>query len=691
MKRAVLILSVLGLTAGPWSTFAAQLPGEDAPVPNVKPLGYLPQTSSPASIITGSIPRAQAVAPVNSDLKAGLDALSNRNPMQAISIRDSMRQGTLDRHILTWAIVVSGQKGVPSVEIATAARELSGWPGLAKLRPYSERALYDENPSPSAVLAAFGETAPETTSGAMILSRALVATGKQAQAAKYMRKVWRGETLDKPMEDKILAEFAGLLTVADHKARMEYLMYRNRTAQAKRFGDLGQAQSLFKAWEAVTNKAPNAGALLAGVDGKWSGDPGYLFARIEYLRKQDKYVEAAKLLQQMPRERGELVNAGEWWNEQRIISRGLVDQGQFKLAYSIVSKYAAATPTDIVEAEFHSGWYALRGLKDPATAQAHFRRILDVSSGPISVSRAWYWMGRSAEAGGGGKAAEFYAKAANYSTTFYGQLAGEKLGRKAINVSYPSPSSADRERYQQREAVQAIARLDAAGHGWRANALYLALGEQMQSPGELAILAAQAERTGNHQLSLQIGKSAYARGIDVAALAFPIGVIPGTANISGSGKALAYAIARQESAFNPAAISAADARGLLQILPGTAKAVAKRFNIAYSQDKLTTDAGYNATLGAHYLGEQIDAFGGSYIMTFIAYNAGPRRVPEWIERYGDPRGKSIDAVVDWIERIPFPETRNYVQRVMENYQVYKARLGQPASIERDLIGGRTAS
>jgi soluble lytic murein transglycosylase len=691
MKRAVLILSALGLTAAAWGTFAAQLPGDDAPVPDVRPIGYMPQTSLPESMTTGAIPRSQAIAPVNSDLKTGLDALSAKDPMQAISIRDGMAQGTLDRHILTWAIAVSGQKGVPSVEIATAAQELKGWPGLAKLRIYSERALYDENPSPSAVLAAFGETAPETTSGAMILSRALVATGKQQQAAKYMRKVWRGETLDKATEDKIMAEFAGLLTLADHKARMEYLMYRNRTAQAKRFGDLGQAQSLYKAWEAVASKAPNAGALLAGVDGKWNGDPGYLFARIEYLRKQEKYPEAAKLLQQMPRDRDELVNAGEWWNEQRIVSRGLVDQGQFKLAYGIVSKYAATTPTDIVEAEFHAGWYALRGLQDPTTAQTHFRKILDFSNGPISVSRAYYWMGRSAEAGGAGKAAEFYAKAAGYPTTFYGQLAGEKLGRKTINVSYPSPSPADRQRYQAREAVQAIARLDAAGHGWRANALYLALGEQMQSPGELAILSAQAERSGDHHLSLQIGKSAYARGVDVAALAFPIGVIPGTANISGSGKALAYAIARQESAFNPTAVSVADARGLLQILPGTAMAVAKRHNITYSKDKLTADAGYNATLGAHYLGEQIDAFGGSYIMTFIAYNAGPKRVPEWIGRYGDPRGKSIDAVVDWIERIPFPETRNYVQRVMENYEVYKARLGQPASIQQDLIGGRNAS
>ncbi|EPE99097.1 lytic transglycosylase domain-containing protein [Rhizobium grahamii] len=688
MKRAVLILSALGFTAAAWSSLASSLPNEAVPVPDVKPIGFVPQTSVPESIITGSIPRSQA--PISSDLKSGLDALSDNNPAQAISIRDRMGSGTLDRHILTWAIAVSGQKGIPSSEIAAAAQELQGWPGLAKLRAYSERAIYDENPAPGSVLAAFGQTAPETTSGAMILSRALMSTGKQSQAAKYIRKVWRGETLDKPTEDKILAEFASLLTPADHKARMDYLMYRNRAAQAKRFGDMGQAQSLYKAWAAVMSNAPNAGALLASVDGQWKGDAGYLFAHIEYLRKQDKYAEAAKLLQKAPRNRDELVNAGEWWNEQRIVSRGLVDEGEFKAAYGIVANYTATTPTDIVEAEFHAGWYALRGLQDAAAAQAHFRKILDFSNGPISVSRAWYWMGRSAEAGGPGKASEFYAKAASYPTTFYGQLASDKLGRKTLNVAYPSPTQADRQRYLEREAVQAIARLDASGHGWRAKSLYLALAEQLQSPGELSVLSAQAERSGNHHLSLQVGKIAYSRGVDVAALAFPLGVIPTNANISGSGKALAYAIARQESAFDPAAVSAADARGLLQILPGTAKAVAKRHSIAYSKDRLTADAGYNATLGAHYLGEQIDAFGGSYIMTFIAYNAGPKRVPEWIGRYGDPRGQSIDTIVDWIERIPFPETRNYVQRVMENYEVYKVRLGEPSDIVRDLTDGRSS-
>ena len=683
MKRPLVIMTAVGVAVA-WGTFASQLPGEQAQSRNTTDVAM----SVPDPLSTGAIPRGTAVAPVNSDLKAGLDALSNKNPLQALTIRNGMGQGTLDRHILTWAIATSGQRGVPSGEIAAASRELVGWPGLGGLRANSERALYTENPPADQVLAAFGNTQPETPEGSVILSRALVSRGASAQAAKLIRKIWRDEALDKPFEDKILAEFSPLLTPADHKARMDYLLYRDRTAQAKRFGDLGKAQSLYKAWAAVNDRSANAGALLANIDAQWRKDPAYLFMRIENLRRQDKYDDAANLLTQMPRDRATLVNAGAWWNEQRIVSRGLVDQGNFKTAYRVVDASAAESPQDVGEAEFHAGWYALRGLKDGAAASTHFRKILQVSNGPISQSRGWYWLGRAAEAGGPGKAADFYAKAASYPSTFYGQLAAEKLGRRTLNVTYPTPTSDDRRLFQSREAVQAITRLEAAGHGWRAEALYRALAKQLDSPGEIAMLAARAERSGNHQLSLQVGKIAYGRGVDVAALAFPIGVIPDNANISGSGKALAYAIARQESAFNPAAVSSANARGLLQLLPKTAKAVAGRHGLAYSDAKLTQDAGYNATLGAHYLGEQIDAFGGSYILTFIAYNAGPNKVPEWISRYGDPRGKSIDDVVDWIERIPFPETRNYVQRVMENYQVYKARLGQKTDIEHDLIYGR---
>lgn len=689
MRRSDILATVFGaMVAAGFGVAGDAVCNTGVPIPSPKPALPSAATASPPSLeVTGAIPRTVRMNVANPLLKTGLDALSNKDGARAITIRNQLPEG-LDRHMLTWSIAMSGLADIPSAEIANAQRELKGWPGLSAFRANSERALYRENPAPADVLSAFGTTLPETAEGGIILARAYLASGDKANAAKVLRKFWHGEALDTALEGRILKEFSSILGVSDHKARMDYLLYRGRTTQAKRFSTLGEAQSLYNAWTAVLAKSPKAGALLKAVDPRWHNDPAYLFARIELLRRQDKYEDAAKLLASAPRDPAKLINTGEWWNEQRIVARGLADDGKFKAAYQLAARHTATDAVDVADAEFHAGWYALRGLKDGETAAAHFRKILQVSDRPLSASRAWYWLGRSSELTGDGKSAEYFAKAARFPSTFYGQLAQARIKGERLAIPYPQPTAEERERFATREAVQAIARYEAAGHGWRGDSLYRALAQQLDNPGELALLTAKAENNGNHQLSLQIGKTAYARGINVPALAFPIGVIPAGANIAGSGKALAYAIARQESAFNPAAVSPADARGLLQLMPGTAKNVAVRHGLAYSKEKLTSDAGYNATLGAHYLGEQIDAFGGSYILTFIAYNAGPKRAPEWIARYGDPRGKPIDEVVDWIERIPFPETRNYVQRVMENYQIYKSRLGQKADIVHDLRYGR---
>jgi soluble lytic murein transglycosylase len=649
-----------------------------------------PQTS-PSAEITGSVIRPlnpnDMSAQVSASLKSGLEAISS-NVATARKIRDGMRAGSLDRQILTWAIAMSGEKGVPSFEIAQASQELQGWPGLSALRAQSEKALFNENPPAAQVIAAFGATTPTTTEGAIALARAHLANGDRAQARAVIAGRWHSEAMDVNQENLVLRHFDSVLTVADHKRRMDMLLYRERVAQAERFASKGEAQSLFKARAAVIRSADNAGALINAVHASWHNDPSYLFARIEHLRQQDRYEEAVALLARVPNDPDALVDPDAWWNERRIIARGLLDKGDARAAYQVAAGHSAQSLVDRVDAEFHAGWFALRALNDARTAARHFNTILQVSSRPLSVSRAHYWLGRAAEAGGPGNAANHYALAAQHQTTYYGQLAAAKIGRTGINVSYPTPSDADRARFAANPAVVAIQRLENAGQERRAQSLYRALAEEMTSPGELALLAVMAERKGDHTTALRVGKWAYNRGVDVSALAFPIGAIPASANIASSGKALAYSIARQESEFNKAAVSPADARGLLQLLPGTAKGVAARHGLSYAPARLTQDAGYNATLGAHYLGEQISDFGGSYILTFIGYNAGPRRVPQWIERYGDPRGKSIEDVVDWVERIPFPETRNYVQRVMENYQVYKARLGAPTDIVADLRYGR---
>lgn len=620
-------------------------------------------------------------------LKTGLDALSSGDIDRARAVRDALPATALDRHILMWAIALNGGDKVPSADIAAAAQALPGWPGLATLRRNSERAMARENPGPRIVVQAFAGSEPQTIEGAILLARAQMEVGDAKAARATLSPYWRNEKLEPQQEAAVIKEFGTLISQADHRFRMEKMFYADRVNSALRVADLAGAKALAEAWAAVIKGDKKAAALLEAVPAN-QRLAGYFFAQSRNMRKNEKFADAAAFMLKAPRDKAALVDPDAWWAERRVLSRELVDKGDVKTAYRIVAAHSAESPTNAADAEFHAGWYALRGLNDAKTAAPHFARIAEVAGGPISLSRAYYWLGRAAEAGGPGDAKDYYARAATYGTTFYGQLAAERIGRKALNVVYPTPSAADRQAFSQREAVSAISRLEGAGYARYAEMLYRDLSNQLTSPGELALLAVMAEKQDNHYLALRVGKIAAQRGIDVGALSHPVGVIPSSANISGSGKALAYAIARQESEFNVAAVSNAGARGLLQLMPGTAKDVAKKAGLAYSADKLTSDAGYNATLGAAFLGEQLGRFNGSYVLTFAGYNAGPRRADQWIARYGDPRGKDLDTVIDWIERIPFSETRSYVQRVMENYQVYKMRLTGGYDIAGDLVNGR---
>ena len=450
---------------------------------------------------------------------------------------------------------------------------------------------------------------------------------------------------------------------------------------------LAGAQDLWRAWAAAIRGNKNAAALLAAVP-EAQRSAGLAFAKARYLRKAGKIREAAAALLAAPAEAAAVVDADGWWQERRALSRALLDLGDAATAYALAAGQSGGSPLTIADAEFHAGWYALRALGNAPKAAGHFARIVDVAEGPMSRSRAFYWLGRAAEEGGPGEADGYYAQAAAYGATFYGQLAAAKLGRRALEIAQPKPTGADALAFNRREAVKVIARLEAAGDDTRADHFYRDLAERLTGPGEVALLAARAEARGNHHLALRIGKIAAGRGIDIGLLAHPLGAIPTGADMAEAGEALAYAVARQESEFNAAAVSRAGARGLLQLLPATARDMAKKRGVDFSADRLTADPGYNATLGAAFLAEQLRRFEGSYVLAIAGYNAGPRRALEWTKRYGDPRGADLDTVVDWIERIPFTETRSYVQRVMENYQVYKMRLSGRFDIAGDLVDGR---
>lgn len=651
-------------------------------------IAILPAAAIGAGVdVRGAFITAPSAPADATQLKGGLEALAKGDIATARALRDRLPEGSLDRHLLAWAIATGGGSSVPSADIASAADMLPGWPGALAMRKNSERAFLRENPDPLTVIEAFGATRPLTSEGVILLSRAHVATGNADAARAVLAPFWRTEKLDARREERIIREFGAVIPRAVHRFRMERMLYAERVASARRVADLAGAGELADAWASVIGGDKRAAALLAAVPPE-QRSAGYLFAEAKHLRRREKFTAAAAIMMKAPKERAALVDPDAWWVERRVLSREFADLGDLKTAYRIAADHSAESPVPAADAEFHAGWYALRGLSDAGLAARHFSRLAEVAKGPISLSRAWYWAGRAAEAGGPGDAEAYFRKAAAHGTTFYGQLAAQRIGAGKIDVAPPEPSAADRVNFARREAASAIERLEECGESGLADRLYRELAAEISSPGELALLTAMAERRGDHFLALKVGKIAASLGLDVGALSHPVGAIPAEADFSKAGEALAYAVARQESEFNVGAVSGAGARGLLQLMPGTAREVAKKAGMAYSPARLTSDAAYNATLGAAYLDEQLGRFKGSYLLTFIGYNAGPRRALEWIRRYGDPRGKDIDTVVDWIEHIPFTETRSYVQRVMENYQVYKMRLSGRFDIVGDLIDGR---
>ncbi len=662
----------------------AQAPAaDDHPTPTGKP-ETAQKTAAPAE------PVSVAPVVVSGSFKDAIEALRKDRVETAIGIRNGIKDPVAGR-LLDWLIIRKNDPAVSSARIKAFIAEAPHWPIDAVVYRRLDAALERERPSPGAVIAAFNGRKPASTRGAIALARAYLASGDKAKAASVIRAAYAEPKASADDVVQILKEFGSLLRKADHKLRMDRLLYDEKTSLAlavtKRLG--GSYRKLAEARIAVIKRSKKAGAALKAVPSALRADPGYTFSRIQYLRRSKKPEEAAKLLLSATRKPDRLVDADEWWIERRLISRAMLDRNDAKTAYKIAAGHSAQSAKYVAEAEFHAGWYALRYLNEPRRAEPHFKRIVEVSKGAKSLSRGHYWLGRTAKARGDRAGARrHFENAARYATAYHGQLARAELGGGSLRMSpLPKPGAAAKAKFRKDERIRAIAMLKDAGSLWLAAPLFRHLAKAITDDEQIVLLAGLAEGYGQHNLALQVGILASKRSNRLEALAFPISAIPRKARISGVEKPLVYAIARQESAFNPRAVSHAGARGLLQLMPGTAKRTARNIGLGYSKSKLTADPAYNATLGAAHLDELVDKFGGSYIMTFAGYNAGAGRVDQWVARYGDPRSQKVDAI-DWIERIPFTETRNYVQKILENLQVYRARLhGKKLGITKDLKRG----
>ena len=587
---------------------------------------------------------------------------------------------SIARLTMEWAALrlLSHEVGLAREDAFTAAHP--DWAGLAWLKRRTEEALANQKIDATGSIDSRLTASPlRTVAGKLALARVERARGQSVAASDRVREIWREEDLPVSQEIAILHEFGDVIEKSDHKYRADRLLYKEQVAAALREAVLAGPDEvlLAKARAAVIANAPSDAAI-AAVPKALQNDPGLIFSRIQKARRANRIDEAANLILAAPRDPTRIIDGDEWWVERRLVARKLLDLGEARKAYRIAAEHSASSDIMKMEAEFHAGWIALRFLDDPKLAAGHFAQIAALAETPISKSRAAYWQGRAAEASGNTPASlGFYAEAAQYPISFYGQLAAARIGRTSIALRAPPPVVAGDQRC---EAVRVAEYL--FGLGARDIALPLAIDVARYEPSEAQVgaMARVVEQAHDAWATLTVGKLATQRGMALDETAFPTFGIPEFQPLRNSADlATVYAIARQESEFDPKSLSSAGAKGLMQMIPSTAKRTAERAGVGYDDARLLNDAAFNVQLGAAHLGALLDEQRGSYILTFAAYNAGGKNVKDWIEAYGDPRKPGVDPI-DWIERIPFTETRNYVQRVIENLQIYRVRLGKPATV-----------
>jgi soluble lytic murein transglycosylase len=628
-------------------------------------------------------------------VKRAFDLVRERETSKAVAVQKTI-EDPLARKLVEWAILRSDDHEANFDRFVGFISANPSWPSVGMMRKRAEAGLWDEKRDPAAVRAFFGAGKPTTAKGRFALARALMAQGDRAGAAQYAREAWRGDTLSNDLQRQAEETFGEFLTRADHKARMERLFYAGENEDAMRIAKrLGGVDLVIaNARNAVVDRTAKAGALLDAVPESARHDAGYIFARAQWLRRQEKWAEAGRVLLTAPRDPALQVNLDEWWTERRLIARGLLDTGDAATAYRIAAD-AAPPPKDNnrAEHEFTAGWIALRFLKNPNAAYQHFSRVGEGTIHPTTLARAEYWQGRAAEAAGRSRDARaHYETAARYQTAYYGQIARAKLGMGEFAVRRP-PEPSNKSALMNLEVVRAVQILYAIDARDLVIPFATDLAENAVDVGALAVVAEIAQKYNDARAMLYLGKAALARGFAFDVYAFPTNGLPDYRAVGPPvDPSVVYSIARQESAFNPRAVSPAKAMGLMQVLPGTAKMVAKKFGLAFDAKRLLSDPAYNAQIGTAELGDRLQDYRGSYILTFCAYNAGPGRVKQWVNRYGDPRDAEADPI-DWVERIPIAETRNYVQRVIENMQVYRAQFGNGARlmIEADLRRGGVAN
>jgi len=607
--------------------------------------------------------------------------LAKKDQWAAAQNAMSANANPLGQKALSWLAFTDGAPNINFNQMTAFLRQNPDWPYQITMRGRAEDLMPDSYRA-AQVIGWFNAFEPVTAGGMARYMEALTQSGQSAKARKLFNEWWAEARLSREEQQDFYAQYGHFVSRETHIKRLNDLLHRSQYSNAQGIGNVlgGDYKKLTAARIALGRQSNNASALVAAVPAHLQNDEGLLFDRLQWRRKNKQNAGAIEILNKSP-SAANMHAPKDWWRERHIIARRYMEAGDYETAYRIASSHKQVEGFPHSQAQWLSGFLSVEFLNDPYRSVKHFHALYKKVDSPISLARGAYWMGVASEKlGQPAVAQKWYQDASRYNARFYGQMAQAKLygsdaqrqfnkGRIGDGLS-GAIANQDFARVAQWLTVSGY-RKDGAAF---LSKLHEVNGGKNASAAQLEQLAAFSARLGQDQFSIKMADLAMRRhGVFLSRYAFPQ-KLQDMAQVNDIEWALAHSIMRQESRFDQYAISHAGARGLMQLMPATAKQTARKMGLSHQRAWLTSRPDHNIQLGSRYLRQMLDRYDGYYPMAIAAYNAGPGRVDRWIREIGDPRNGSIDFVL-WAELIPIYETRNYVQRVMEGVYTYRALMG----------------
>lgn len=592
---------------------------------------------------------------------------------EGAALAASNSNNPLFQKYIRWRYLRSDTTSAPFEELQTFLTQNPDWPGIRAIQAKAEFMIpYDWTPDQT--LAWFAQNPPVSLEGKLKIANAYLQKGQKDKAKPLIQEYWQKATITADSEQRFYAQHKALLTQQDHLWRIENMVRGKNQSSAR-----STARLLGKGYIALTDAKiayadgkKNAPQLLQKVPKSMRNEAGLLLEQITQRRREEKTDASIALLARQPKNLGEL--ADRYWKERDAIVRRLIKNKSYGKAYDLAQRHGQKDGTNYLEAEFIAGWIALQKLNKIDTAYKHFRHVEAKANSPISLSRAYYWMGRAYQRSKNAKEAQIcFQHAAKFPSTFYGQLARQHIVGDTSKFALPNLpviTPAAEAKFRASDAVQVVAMLDKLGERQAVDNFVAALLANATTPEQMTMLIHLCRDINRRDLAVTIARQARMKSVDLIEPGFPMIELAGNKEPE---PALVHAIIRQESSFDTEAQSPAGAKGLMQLMPYVAASLSKKLGVAYREEWLISRPEFNMTLGKILLDQTISTYNQSYALAIAAYNAGPSRVNEWLGTYGDPRSGKVD-LVDWIEMIPFSETRGYVHRVLENLVIYRYLL-----------------